>query len=198
LFYLVLIAVTFAGGSLKSLVASLRAKVQPIWLAILIVVLLAGSLLAWRLVGAAPDGRLHVTFLDVGSADAILIQTTAGRHVLINGGPSTTRVSDALGRRLSPFNHDLDMLIVASGDEQQVASLPRLLPRFPPQMILFGASAEASFSCRPPEHVAEDGIPMTRAEPDSSSTWGRAPYSGCWMSRPGAQRFCWSGILSAC
>ena len=53
--------------------------------------LLALTLLLWRSVAALPDGDLHVTFLSVGSADAVLIQTPSGRSVLVNGGPSVSK-----------------------------------------------------------------------------------------------------------
>ena len=38
-----------------------------------------GLLLVWRAAVAVPDGLLHVTFLDVGSADAVLDQNTLGK-----------------------------------------------------------------------------------------------------------------------
>lgn len=56
------------------------------------------GLLAWQLVLATPDGRLHLTLLDVSSdtlsGDGLLIRTPAGRYVLINGGASPNQLSD--------------------------------------------------------------------------------------------------------
>ena len=50
-----------------------------------------------------PDRQfLHITFLDVGSADAVLIKTPTGKHVLINGGPSVTTLADELGGACPP------------------------------------------------------------------------------------------------
>ncbi|MFH1183542.1 MAG: ComEC/Rec2 family competence protein [Chloroflexota bacterium] len=165
LFYIVLLAVTFAGANLKDLYGWLKARFQHLPLALIIVVLFICTLFALRLASAAADGRLHVTFLDVGSADAVLIESASGGHVLINGGPSAASSSDALGRRLSPIDHRLDWLVVASTDEHQVASLPRLLPRFPPQAVLLGAPEQASFSSAAlMEYVKAKEILLTRAE----------------------------------
>jgi beta-lactamase superfamily II metal-dependent hydrolase len=140
-----LLAVTIAGPNLKEMLTWLKTRSRYLSLSAAIVVLLVCALLMGRLAAASADGRLHVTFLDVGSADAIFIETPSGGHLLINGGPSSATVSDALGRRMSPFDHDLEWLIVAATDEHQVASLPRLLERFPPANVLFGAPEQASF-----------------------------------------------------
>ncbi len=133
---------------------------------------LAASLLAlaavltWRSVSARPDGRLSLTFLDVGSADAVLIQTPGGRNLLVNGGPSVTRLSDALGRRLPPFNRRLDWLVVASTQENQLAALPRLLDRFPPANVLWAGNPQASYASRTLDAwITEAGLPVTRAAP---------------------------------
>jgi beta-lactamase superfamily II metal-dependent hydrolase len=165
LFYIMLLGVTFAGANLKNAYGWLKTRFPHLPLALIVVVLFICTLFALRLAAAAPDGRLHVTFLDVGSADALLIETPSGGHVLINGGPSAASSSDALGRRLSPIDHRLDWLIIASTDEHQVASLPRLLPRFPPREVLLGAPEQASFSSAAlMEMVKAREIPLTRAE----------------------------------
>jgi competence protein ComEC len=105
-----------------------------------------GLFLVWRAAASLPDNRLHVTFLDVGSADAALIQTPSGKHVLINGGASVTTLADELGRRLPVFNRKLEWLIIASTEEEQVAALPRVLERYPPDAVLWSGNEQASFS----------------------------------------------------
>ena len=46
----------------------------------------AVAALVWAAVLGLPDGRLHVWFLDVGQGDGILIQTPAGRQILVDAG----------------------------------------------------------------------------------------------------------------
>ena len=140
LFYALLFSFTFARLRLQK---TLRLVLVP-------PVILAGlgvcTFLVWSAVYVVPDGRLHLTFFDVGSADAILIQTPGGRSLLVDGGPSTSTLSDALGSRLSPFDHHLDWLVIASPQEQELAGLPRNLDRFPVENVLWAGNPEASYS----------------------------------------------------
>jgi competence protein ComEC len=173
LFYFVLLGVTFAGDRLKAAYESLRGRFRELSLVTVLIVLFIGTVFAWRLAAASPDGRLHVTFLDVGSADAVLIQTTDGRHILIDGGPSTAKISDALGRRFSPLDHTLDWLVLASTDENQVGSLQRLLPRFPASHVLLGGPEQASFSSQALMNwLSEEQVPVTEAEEGQSLDLG--------------------------
>ncbi len=140
LFYALLLFLTFAKPRLKTVV---RPVLAP---SILIAVLGVSAYLVWTAIFIAPDGRLHLTFLDVGTADAILIQTPSGHTLLVNGGKSPSGLAEALGRRLSPFDRRLDWLLVASPQEQQVAALPRILDRFPVENVLWAGNTDASYS----------------------------------------------------
>jgi competence protein ComEC len=131
------------------------------------------AVVTWRAVFTVPDGNLHITFLDVGSADAMLIQTPGGRHILVNGGPSASMLSDGLGRRLPPFNRRLDWLIIASTQENQLSGLPRVVERIPPSRVLWAGNVEASFSARNlNEWFIDESIPVTQAETDSELNLG--------------------------
>jgi competence protein ComEC len=146
----------------RSRLTSLRLAVSP---AAVLTSLALLTFLIWRQAFAAPDGKLHLTFLDVGSGDAILIQTPAGRNVLINGGPSPSLLSDGLGRRLPPLERRLDWLVVASTQEEQIAALPRVLERFPPRRVLWAGNAQASYAARSLDRwLTEQAVPVTQAE----------------------------------
>jgi len=140
LFYLLLLSWTFARPPLKG---GLRAALTP---SVIIAALGIFIYLVWSAVFVAPDGKLHLTFLNVGSADAILIQSPSGRTVLVNGGESPSVLADALGRRLSPFDRQIDWLVVASPQEQQVAALPPVLDRFQVDNVLWAGNLNASYS----------------------------------------------------
>ncbi len=169
LFYAVLLSWTFAGGRIKAFLAARGLALAPLLLSLLAL----AAFLTWRAAFVVPDGRLHLTFLDVGSADAVLIQTPTGRTVLVNGGLSPARLSDALGRRLSPFDRKLDYLVIASTQEDQVAALPRTLEHFPPHAVLWAGKVESSYSARQvDEWLVDQSIAVTRAIPGSGLDLG--------------------------
>ena len=140
-FYAILFALTFAGVRSKRVTRLITPGLALAGLSVLVV-------LVWRMVLAGPDGRLHMTLLDVGTGDAILIQTPAGRNVLIDGGPSTRLLSEALGRRLPFGQRKLDWLVIAAAGEGQTGGLPRNLERFPPENVLWAGPAQGSYPAR--------------------------------------------------
>jgi competence protein ComEC len=165
LFYALLFGVTFGGSKLKETAGSFKSRARAVGIGGGLLVLVIGLMLVWRAAAALPDNRLHLTFLNVGSADAVLITTPSGKHVLVNGGPSISTLSDELGRRLPTFNRKLDWLIVGSTEENQVAALPRILDRYPPDQVLWSGNRQASFSSGVlNEYLSTQDIPVTDAE----------------------------------
>jgi competence protein ComEC len=159
-FYLVLFSLTFAPTRLKESFRSIR---NPAFGLASLGLL---TLLTWRSAASLPDGRLQLVFLDVDSADALLIQTPTGRNLLVNGGPSRSVLSDALGRRLPLFSRELDFLVLASPIEEQVTALAGTLDRFPPAGVVWSGPAETSRSAlQLRTWLAEEAIPITQAEP---------------------------------
>jgi competence protein ComEC len=167
LFYAALLSVTFGWSSFREWIRSVGQKAGAVSVGGVLIVLVIGLLLVWRAAASIPDGLLHVTFLDVGSADGVLIKTPSGKTILINGGESVTTLSDELGRRISSFDRKLDWLIVAATEEEQVAALPRVLERYPPTEVLWSGNRQASFSAGVlNEYLSIKGIAVTEAEKD--------------------------------
>ena len=172
-FYALLFAVTFGGAYIKESMESIKDRVRAVSIGGGLLILVIGLLLVWRAAAAVPDQFLHITFLDVGSADAILIKTPTGKHVLINGGPSVTTLADELGRRLPTFNRKLDWLIVASTEEENVAALPRVIERYPPDAVLWSGNTQASFSSGVlNEYLSLSDLNVVNAEPEQTLDLG--------------------------
>jgi competence protein ComEC len=113
-----------------------------------------------------PDGHLHLTLLDVGAGEALVIQTPTGRHVLINGGSSTVALSNGLGRRLPRDLRELDFLVVGAVGGENIGGVSRTLERFPPAQTLWSGSETASRDARILQEVlVEMGIPIHTAQP---------------------------------
>ncbi len=158
LFYLMLFALTFSPPRLR---VRLNAVLSP---TLGLTLLGVAIFLTWSAAFRLPDGRLHLTVLDVGSAEAVLIQTPGGRTVLINGGESPSVLSDALGRRLSPFHRHLDWLVIAATQENQIAALPGVLERYPPEAVLWAGPRAASEAARQVErYLAASQTPVYAA-----------------------------------
>lgn len=167
-FYALLFGLTAWGGKLAE---KLKPRLPAAgWLAPgLLGALGLAAVLAWQAAFSAPDGRLHVTVLDVGgegrSGEALLVETPAGRRLLINGGPSGVRLSDALGRRLPLFRRGLDAWIVANPDENHIEGLSAVLERYPPGEVYWaGVTHGGATARRLQKELAQAGIGETRLE----------------------------------
>ena len=141
LYYAVLFLATFAGARLKNAASVLKPSLALAGLGAL-------ALVVWQVALHAPDGRLHLTVLDVGRGDALLIQTPGGRTVLVDGGSSPAQLSQGLGRRLPLTRRRLDWLVVAGPGTEQVQALPRVLERFPASNVLWGGATDATRATR--------------------------------------------------
>lgn len=173
LFYVALLTWTFFSHRIKKFFSGEHADIPTPPVITVATVLIVLVIMIWRAAFTTPDGKLHITFLDVGSADAILIQSPGGRHILVNGGPSASMLSDGLGRRLPPLNRRLDWLIVASTQENQLSGLPRVVERITPANVLWTGNVEASFSARNlDEWFIEESIPIIKAETGSKLDLG--------------------------
>jgi hypothetical protein len=99
------------------------------------------------------------------AGDAFLIQTPTGRYVLVDGGPSTRALSDALGRRLPLDHRQLVWLVVAGTSSEQVAALPNLLPRFIPDQVLWSGAPLGTAAARNLQTTLDQAaIPIYTAE----------------------------------
>ncbi len=163
--YITLLAVTLNWSAIQAWFKSAASSLRAAALTVSFILVFICMMLVWTAASQSGDGRFHVTFLDAGSANAVLIQTPEGRNILINGGASTSELSDELGRRLPFFSRKLDWLIIASTDEEQLSALPRIVERYVPENVLWSGNVQGSFSAQLlDKYFAEQDIPVTRAE----------------------------------
>lgn len=128
----------------------------------------------WQSRQAAPDGRLHLSLLDVGQGEAVLIEAPNGERMLVNGGDSATRLSDSLGRRLPVTGRALDALIVAGVSDEQLSAASRALERTPATVVYWAGSAAASYSARQlSRFLSARQVPVTQVEPGMALELGK-------------------------
>jgi len=94
-----------------------------------IVACLGAVLLAITL-GSRSDGRLHVTVLDIGQGDAILVEAPSGATMLVDGGPDPELTLRRLGANLPFFARRIDLLVLSHPHQDHVAGLMEVLERF--------------------------------------------------------------------
>ena len=81
-------------------------------------------------VASRPDGRLHITVLDIGQGDAILVEAPSGATMLVDGGPDPELTLRRMGANLPFFARRIDLLILSHPHQDHVAGLVEVLDRF--------------------------------------------------------------------
>ena len=77
-----------------------------------------------------PDGRLHVSVLDVGAGPAVLVRVPAGGLALVDAGPDPARLLASLGAVLPPLTHTIDVLVLTGGERAATAGLADLASHY--------------------------------------------------------------------
>ncbi len=91
-----------------------------------------GAVLLYGILQKYPDGKLHITMLDVGQGESIHLQLPEGGHMVIDGGstdvtnPGTYRIEPYL---LSQGVNVIDLLIVTHSDADHCNGILELLKR---------------------------------------------------------------------
>jgi len=180
LFYVVLFGLTFYRNKISKWFSDhyqVTIQFNEYLVGGIFLLLSAATFLVWNQVLSAPDGKLHLVVLDASSSsqsgDGLLIQTPTGRYVLIDGGVSSSKLSDALGRWLPLTNRHFDYLVIAGAGDAQLAALPASLERFIPAKVLWSGPPVGTYAARK-LHVlfAEHNIPVINAQPGQSLSLG--------------------------
>jgi len=106
---------------------------------ILIVIAILTTLFA----GSMPDDRLHVSFLDVGQGDAILIQK-GSQDILVDGGPSPQAISLELGKKLPFWDRTIELVVLTHPHADHLIGLIEVLKRYHVKQVLYAESDSTS------------------------------------------------------
>jgi competence protein ComEC len=123
-------------------------------------ILLSGLvILTWNRILTAPDGRLHLTLLD--ESGTVFLRTPDGQTVLIGAGPRPSVLNQFLGQTLPLARRELDMVVVASPDREDLNALTGALSRFPPTQCLWGVDPEANQTAVQVYHALDEmAVPL--------------------------------------
>ena len=98
--------------------------------------LLLAAILVSMAAATMPDDNLHISFLDVGQGDAILI-SRGNQQVLVDGGPSPQAISLGLGNKMPFWDRTIDLVILTHPSADHVTGLVEVLQRYKVKQVLY-------------------------------------------------------------
>ena len=126
-----------ASNSLKS--GGTRDKKQSFFLRrpfkIIAVLIVITGILVYSAINSAPDDNLHVSFLDVGQGDAILIQK-GNTQVLVDGGPGGQSLNLALSGKMPFLDRTIELVVLTHPHDDHLTGLVEVLERYEVQHVL--------------------------------------------------------------
>ncbi len=98
--------------------------------------LLVVAILASVAAATMPDDQLHVSFLDVGQGDAILIQK-GNQQVLVDGGPSPQAITLELGDKMPFWDRTIELVVLTHPHSDHITGLAEVLQRYQVEQVLY-------------------------------------------------------------
>ncbi len=98
-------------------------------LAVLLVLLVINGVIWYANLQQGSDGKLTVSFLNIGQGDAIFIQSPSGVQVLIDGGKGRAVLRE-LSKVMPWFDRTIDVVIGTHPDMDHIGGLPDVLARY--------------------------------------------------------------------
>jgi competence protein ComEC len=83
-----------------------------------------------------PDDRTHVSFLDIGQGDAILIQS-GSTDILVDGGPSPREIVLELGKKLPFWDRTIELVVLTHPHADHLTGLVEVLKRYRVKQVLY-------------------------------------------------------------
>jgi len=83
-----------------------------------------------------PDDELHISFLDVGEGDAILVRK-GNQQILIDGGPGQQVVNAELGVQMPFWDRTIDMVVMTHPHNDHLSGLIGVLERYSVEKVLY-------------------------------------------------------------
>jgi competence protein ComEC len=98
--------------------------------------LVLALVLALATILTGPDGRLHLTVLDIGQGDGILVEAPDGTTAIIDGGLDPDVTLRRLGEELPFHQRRIDVLLSTHPDLDHIGGLGEVLRRYRVGLVL--------------------------------------------------------------
>ncbi len=157
---------------------------QKQWVLSHLVLLSALTLVMFQFLRMA-DAGLTLSFLDVGQGDAILIQTDAGRNILIDAGPDSA-VVDQLGKTMGFFDKTIDLFIMTHPDKDHYAGILDVFGKYDVKRVMMtGVISDGVLYRMFLEELKTRAIPVTITTSDQDLWLGGSTYLDVLYPLPG-------------
>jgi competence protein ComEC len=136
-YYIILLIILLIAGNFRRFTGLMKAAISriktsyarvyksvsgtPVKWALPVLIVIAA--LVWATVITLPDDKLHVSILDIGQGDSILIQTPSHQNILIDGGPGAQQLKMELGEKLPFWNRKIDLMIITQPHSDHITGL---------------------------------------------------------------------------
>ncbi|OGG02505.1 hypothetical protein A2Z33_01765 [Candidatus Gottesmanbacteria bacterium RBG_16_52_11] len=108
-----------------------------------------------------PDGKLRITYCDVGQGDAAYIRFPDGRDMLIDAGPGAS-VLQCLGREMPFWDRTIDLVLLSHPEHDHIGGLPEIIARYTVGQILRSDVAASGDGYRDlMQNIAGKNIPVS-------------------------------------
>ncbi len=132
--------------------------------ALVLGLLLIANIVAWGIVHEMVRPMpMEVIFFDVGQGDAILIKTSEGHRILIDGGPDPS-ILEKLSAEMPFWEREIDLIVLTHPHADHMNGLIDVLERYEVRSVLWtGVSAEGPSLERWEEAISGTDILIARA-----------------------------------
>jgi competence protein ComEC len=104
---------------------------------VILLILLLLNISALFFVFCFYSAHLSVSFFDVGQGDSIFIQTPEKHQILIDGGPSYTKVLEELSLEMPFLDKEIDLMVLSHPESDHVTGLLSVLENYKIDNILW-------------------------------------------------------------
>lgn len=101
----------------------------------LVSLVVAGGVLLWFCIGSLGNGRLQISYLDIGQGDATLVRTPSMEYILIDGGPDD-RVLQELSQVMPFYVRTIDLMILSHPHADHMDGLIEVLERYEVKQVM--------------------------------------------------------------
>jgi len=93
-------------------------------------ILLIADILIWVAILNLPDGNLHISVLDIGQGESILIRTPQGNNILIDSGPDPSAVCAQIDRKIPFWDRSINLIILTQLQADHISGTVDVLKNY--------------------------------------------------------------------